>query len=379
MNGTRAVLAAGIAGDTEEAPTGGTHHEDSLGTVDFVVPAWVEDAARISGGNVYDLAVHEALEAQGWKACLHRVDVGDAAMSSALRDMRDGAVVLVDGLLSSRAADAVTRESTRLRVVILAHMVESSSAGASKPVTDGERRALRAARGVVATSRWTRDVLVAIGSVSADRVVIARPAVAGAARPAEPDPRGERLLCIGPLAPHKGQDILVRALAGIELEQHWRCTFVGSADVDPAFSAALRDRVDAFGLSERIRFVGVLTVRRMTEQLTATDLLVVPSRDEPFGMAAAEASARGIPVLAARTGGLPEAIAANAGRMFVPPDDPQALRRELHRWWSDDSDRAAVTRGAMRTRSITRGWDDTARDVAAALTTAAAPAGNDAP
>ena len=111
----------------------------------------------------------------------------------------------------------------------------------------------------------------------------------------------------------------MRALAGIELEQHWRCTFVGSADVDPAFSAALRDRVDAFGLSERIRFVGVLTVRRMTEQLTATDLLVVPSRDEPFGMAAAEASARGIPVLAARTGGLPEAIAANAGRMFVRP------------------------------------------------------------
>ncbi|WP_119698488.1 glycosyltransferase family 4 protein [Microbacterium halotolerans] len=371
MNGTRAALAPETAGDSEKTPTGGAHHADSLGAVDFVVPAWVEDTARISGGNVYDLAVHDALEAQGWNAYLHRVDVGDAAMSSALRDMRDGTVVLVDGLLASRAAHALARETTRLRVVVLAHMVESSAAVASKTVIDGERRALRAARGVVATSRWTRDALVSLGFVSVDRVVIARPAVAGAVSPAEPGPRGERLLCVGPLAPHKGQDILVRALAGIEVEQRWKCTFVGSSDIDPAFSDALRDQVDASSLRDRIRFVGVLTGRRMTEQFTATDLLVAPSRDEPFGMAAAEASAHGIPVLAARTGGLPEAIAANAGRMFVPPDDPHALRRALQRWWSDDSTRAAVARDAMRTRSTTRSWDDTALDVAAALTAAA--------
>ena len=59
-------------------------------------------------------------------------------------------------------------------------------------------------------------------------------------------------------------------------------------------------------------------------ELSEWDIAVVPSRDEPFGLVAAEAMAAGVPVVATHVGGLPEVIGEQAG-VLVEPDDPEAL------------------------------------------------------
>ncbi|WP_243062829.1 glycosyltransferase family 4 protein [Humibacter sp. RRB41] len=336
--------------------------------VHVVVPEGVDDPLRVSGGNVYDLALCRGLTDLGWDVRMLRSASGGFATTAVLSRLPDGAVVVIDGLLAVEAPDALERESGRLRMVVLAHMVAASVAPEHEraAAADRERRALDAAAGVVVTSRWTRDELVSEGLSHPDRIVVALPGVERVPATVA-SPGGTRLLCVGAVAPHKGQDVLLRALAGLDDRQNWTCTLAGSLDVDPDFVAALMTVAEAAGLGERIRFAGVLMGSRLADAYAAADLLVAPSRAESFGMAVAEALAHGIPVLASRVGGLPEAVDGSGAGILVPPDDPWALRVVLQQWWSDAGRRSALKAEAMRTRCSAPGWHETAESIATVL------------
>src|SRR5262249_56410130 len=101
-------------------------------------------------------------------------------------------------------------------------------AGARGP----ERVAPRAATGVSATGEWPRQQVLTRYAIPAHRVHVARPGVDRVAAPAQPV-RG-RLLCVGVLGRHKGQDLLVEALAGLA-ERDWHCVLAGPLDRDPAY------------------------------------------------------------------------------------------------------------------------------------------------
>src|SRR5262249_13749394 len=138
-----------------------------------------------------------------------------------------------------------------------------------------ERDVLRAATGVVATSEWTRQQILTRYSVPAHRVHVARPGadrVDVLARPV----RGH-LLCVGVLSRHKGQDLLVEALAGLT-ERDWHCVLAGPLDRDPDFVEQLQTRITRLGFGHRIRLSGVLTGAALSHAYTTADLLVAPSR-----------------------------------------------------------------------------------------------------
>jgi glycosyltransferase involved in cell wall biosynthesis len=75
-------------------------------------------------------------------------------------------------------------------------------------------------------------------------------------------------------------------------------------------------------------------------ELSEWDIAVVPSRDEPFGLVAAEAMAMGVPVVATRVGGLPEVVGTRAGAL-VEPDDPGGLAAAILELARDPRRRAA--------------------------------------
>ncbi len=334
----------------------------------FVVPDAIDDPDRVSGGNRYDQRVRDGLRADGREVRMVLVtDDGTSRTAEALAQLPDGALALVDGLLVTREPEALTAHGARLRLVVLVHMLADAPA-------DGQSAALRAARRVIVTSDWTRSELLEQDAADAHHIVVAHPGT-DPASPTRPSGSGGRLLCVAAVAPHKGQDLLVRALIGFADRDDWTCAIVGSLHVDPDFVAALRAEIDAVGLTDRVRFTGVLTGRALEAAYADADLMVLPSRTESYGMAVAEALAHGIPVLATAVGGLPEAIAAPGAAVLVPPDDVWALHVVLQQWWADPALRGARAAAALEARAAGRSWRTTTSIVAATLDAALADVG----
>ena len=124
--------------------------------------------------------------------------------------------------------------------------------------------------------------------------------------------RSGALLCVAPLARHKGQDLLVAALTTLR-DLDWTCRCVGSLTRDPAFAAEIRDRADRGGIGDRLSLVGPLSSVDLDREYDIASVLVHPSRGETYGMVLAEAISHGVPVIAADVGGVREAVDDDQG------------------------------------------------------------------
>jgi glycosyltransferase involved in cell wall biosynthesis len=268
--------------------------------------------------------------------------------------------VLIDGLVASAVPEVLSGQAGRLRLVVLVHMPIRGAA---------EEAALRAATAVITTSEWTRGRLLSWYGLP--RVVAAVPGVVAAAE-AVGSGSGTRLLCVAAVSAHKGQDVLVAALAECA-DLDWSLVCVGSLSRDPAFVAALRDRIAAAGLADRVTLPGAYPPAALDRAYAAADLLVLPSRGETYGMVVTEALARGIPVVATAVGGLPEALGrapdgTAPGLLVAPP----ALAAALRAWLTEPALRDRLRAAARARRPTLPTWDATAATVARTLAAAAA-------
>ncbi len=260
----------------------------------------------------------------------------------------------------------------RLRVVVLVHMPWGLDTGEGPLAEEGE--VLAAASAVVAPSAWARSWLLAAHGLDPARVHVAHPGVDAAPR-AGGHPHGSALLCVGAVTHGKGQDVLLAALARVS-DLAWRCECVGSLSVSPAYVAGLRRDVRRLGLDDRFVLTGVLDPRDLAGRYAEADALVVASRAETYGMVVTEALARGLPVIAAEVGGVPEALGTTADGsrpgLLAAPDDVAALAGALRLWLSDAGRRVALREvAAERRRELTR-WSATADRVGRVLRAVAA-------
>ena len=333
-------------------------------------------AERPSGGNEYDRRICAGLAARGWDVRITTIPGPwlppgarvEPALVEALDAAPAGATVLVDGLIASPAARVVVPRAERLRLAVLLHMPLATAVGhgIDDAARVSEYAVLSAAEVVIVPSRWTQERLVGLGHPP-DRVVVATPGVDPVPRRVRPlSSAVPRLLCVGAVARHKGQDVLVEALAAAR-DRAWTCALVGALDSDPDFVRALRDAIEHHGLGGRIRLVGPLPRPRLEAEYERADLLLHPSRGETYGMVVAEALAHGLPVIASDVGGLPEALGQAPAACLVPPDDPAALAQALTRWLDDPRHRDALLAAAARRAPTLPTWDDTTARISEAL------------
>ena len=108
--------------------------------------------------------------------------------------------------------------------------------------------------------------------------------------------------------------------------------------------AALQARVHEDGLSDRVRFAGEQA--DLPRWLSVADVFLLPSAQESFGMAALEAMACEVPVVASRVGGLPEVIEDGVTGFLCDVDDPLAMAAQTDRLLRDAALRARIGRAA---------------------------------
>jgi glycosyltransferase involved in cell wall biosynthesis len=347
--------------------------------VHVVAPEGFDNPGQPTGGNIYDRRICAGLAGAGWEVLVTTIGAawpapGQRARGDLARIMSaipDGEIVLIDGLIASPTAAQVLPHAGRLRMTVLLHMplVTALDTRHDASAQRSERRVLRGVAGVIVTSEWTRQQVLTRYRIPAGRVRVARPGADRVAAPARPV-RG-RLICVGTLGRHKGQDLLVEALAELS-HLDWQCVLAGSHDTDPDFVGQLQTRITRLGYARRIQLTGILTGTALSHAYTTADLLVAPSRSETYGMTVTEALAHGLPVLAAAVGGLPEALGSSADGsqpgQLVPADDPAALTAAITQWLGDEGHRQRLRSAVRKRRANLRGWDHTTQEIARALT-----------
>ncbi len=209
---------------------------------------------------------------------------------------------------------------------------------------------------VITISEGIREVLLAEG-VEPGRVVCVRSALDAA--PFDRDCDRDRLEgelgiagdgpllgVVAQLIPRKGHRHLLAALPAL-VERHpgLRVVFFGRG----GHEAALRREVEERGLGGAVVFAGFR--RDLARFLPCLDLLVHPADMEGLGIALLQAQAAGVPVVASRAGGIPEAVADGETGLLVAPGDVAGLEAAVARLLADEPGRLAMgRRGRERIR-----------------------------
>lgn len=332
------------------------------------------DYARLTGGWVYNSRLVTELAQRGWT--IERLDLPagfpqpDAAARGRARQqfagLVDGAIVMLDQICLSPISDIAVREAERLRWVMIFHhpmaLENEADVEAARRRAQQERTALNACRLVVASSRDTRDRLVSDYGVPAHRIVTVVPgldAVADRGRRQAIADTEPRLLAVGAVVPRKGYDVLIGAMAMLA-DMDWRLAIVGDTERAPDYVAQLQRQIADAGLQDRVRLTGGLAQAELDELWRTADVFVASSRHEGYGMAVAEAIARGIPTVtteAGAIGGWLDPSAAVIVREHSAPALAEALRRVL----GDGGLRAELARNARRHAKSLPSWADTSR------------------
>jgi L-malate glycosyltransferase len=175
-------------------------------------------------------------------------------------------------------------------------------------------------------------------------VPLARPTGTEDASPVRP---GARWVSVGRLAPNKGIEFAVMALMVTREHDDPAATLhVVGRPVVPSYTAALHRFIDEMGLHDAVTFSGPLSDAELAVTMARSDVLVVSSQHEGFGVPAVEAMTLGLPVVANRVGALPEIV--GDGGLLVDTTDPWALAGAVAQVLGHEELRHALTGAAAR-------------------------------
>jgi glycosyltransferase involved in cell wall biosynthesis len=319
----------------------------------FAVPG---DLATPTGGYVYDRRIVAELAALAWH--IEVLDLGDdfphaaagtrAAAAARLAAQPRGRPIVIDGLAFGALPEAAEALHGSHSVVALVHHPLALEAGLSAAdaarLHASERAALAAARHVVTTSTATARLLAADYEVPSERLSVVEPGTDRVVlRPRRHD-GAVVLLAVGSVIPRKGYDVLVAALARLR-HLSWRLVIAGDCGRSPETFRRLEADIANLGLADRVTLLGAVAADELASLYATSDLFVLPSRFEGYGMAYAEALAHGLPVIGTTAGAVPQTVPGDAG-VLLPPDDVDALAATLQQLVESPDERERLAAGA---------------------------------
>lgn len=278
-------------------------------------------------------------------------------------------VVCIGELVASGWLAGACRQLFGLKTVIYIHGEEISTRTRYDESGQRRRRALAAADGIVAVSRFTRETLISGFGVWPKKIELVSNGVdlvRFAPRPRRADLVARYglagravLLTVSRLYARKGVDRVIeslprviRSLPGIVY------LIVGEGSYRPA----LESLVAFHGLGANVVFAGAVPDYELTDHYSLGDVFIMANREMPdgetegFGLVFLEANACGLPVIAGRAGGSVDAVTDRVNGLVVDGEDVAAIADAVVRLFRDDSLREALrVRGAAVAAGS--GWD----------------------
>ncbi len=263
---------------------------------------------------------------------------GVPALVRLLRRERFALIHAHDGNSKFRAVSAARLARTGTRVVATQHFVEPAytqrgglkgraAALAHRAVNQMVAAHIAVSRAVLEAALERREMpaaratVIANGILAPDMPCPDGPArLAGLGIPAD----APVIATVARLAPEKGIEYLLRALAGLrDRTPTPHLLVIGEGGL----RAPLEAEADALGLAASVHFLGFRP--DVPDWVAGADVFVLPSPAEPFGIALVEAMTLGKPAVAARAGGPLEIIEDGVTGLLVAPADPAALAQAL--------------------------------------------------
>jgi glycosyltransferase involved in cell wall biosynthesis len=163
-----------------------------------------------------------------------------------------------------------------------------------------------------------------------------------------------RIVSVGRAVPKKGYNDLLKALAALPGDLHWRFAHVGGGELLDGLKAAAK----AHGISNKVAFLGSKSQPDVIALLREADLFVLPAKEAKSGdrdglpNVLMEAASQGLAIVATEFAGIPEFIRQGTEGELVTPGDWEALSNALNLLGRDPERRAMM--GAAAYRRLTR-------------------------
>jgi glycosyltransferase involved in cell wall biosynthesis len=256
---------------------------------------------------------------------------------------------------------------------------EQAGIGTSVRKRFGARHILGSASGIVATSAWVAGLAADV----MDRLGIARiPPIGTFGLGTDPNffhPGRDTgklrakwaigdaplLLTVARLIPHKGQDIVLRALAALTAEYPTlRYAMIGTGPDE----SRLRKLAEDLKVSDRVIFAGPVSDDEVAEAYATSTVYLGLSRldrsidAEGFGISFLEAAASGVPIIAGDSGGVRSAVRDGESGVIVAPEDVSAVVGALRTYLRDADRRASTGRVGRALVETYFNWDRVARE-----------------
>jgi D-inositol-3-phosphate glycosyltransferase len=241
----------------------------------------------------------------------------------------------------------------------------------------GEEQIVNNAKALIANTDSEAASLVSLYDAEPDKVHVVTPGVdlqrftpghgkSVAREKLSIAPDAIMLTFVGRIQPHKGPEVLVRAIAEMVAHTpHLRSKLAlvimggasGAGSKEPERIAAI---AEVLGVTNLVHFVNPVPRAELADWYRASDLVCIPSYSESFGLVALEAQACGTPVVATAVGGLRTAVADGISGSLVDGHDARAWASVISRLIAEPQRRVHLSMGAIEHASHF-GWEATAR------------------
>ncbi|OQX26334.1 MAG: hypothetical protein BWK80_10970 [Desulfobacteraceae bacterium IS3] len=169
-----------------------------------------------------------------------------------------------------------------------------------------------------------------------------------------------RILTVGRLLECKGIQYLLEAVSELRKKSNIHLFIAGTG----YFEEKLKKKTALLNLHDSVTFLGSVSHDDLLRLYNEADIFVLPSYGDSFGQVFTEAMACGLPVVAARSGGVQEFVAEGVNGLFVPPKNVESLAAVIDRLVLSPELRVKIGRNNVWKVKSQFGWNAVARQYA---------------